>query len=75
MKDWWSQGFLLRTPVTNRMNGAECMEADTFERRRIYRKFTVKDQGRSRELVATCDDAETAAHIVDLHNASLKMQH
>lgn len=68
----WSRGRLLITRNTERWSAEEKELADRIERLRVFAYFRADDEGRSRVLVATCqneDDARLIAAAPELYEA------
>lgn len=56
----WSQGRTLRTSQTMRWNAEQFKANDAIEEKMVFAYFSQNDQGRSRVLVASCDDTANA---------------
>ncbi|WP_299010023.1 hypothetical protein [uncultured Caulobacter sp.] len=57
----WSQGVTLRTSATARWTADQFAENDLRERRMVFARFSARDGGRSRQLVAMCERPEDAS--------------
>jgi hypothetical protein len=52
----WKRGITLNTRITRRWNKEEWKTNDAKEQRMIFANFLVKDEGRSRELIAIVNE-------------------
>ena len=56
----WAQGRVLSTPYTQRYTATQWAEADAREKLNIFSRFDTRDEGCSRQLVATFRTPEDA---------------
>jgi len=64
----WSRGMLLDTPTTRRWDDREKADVDAIERRTIFRKFSTRDDGKSRVFIKRCDTINQAIDECRRHN-------
>jgi hypothetical protein len=65
----WRLGVTLRTAKTARRTQAQLEANDTHETRKVFAHFYESDEGRSRILVAACENPADAHRIVEACNA------
>lgn len=56
----WQQGRLLATATVSRWTEAQKADASAIERKLVFSNFTVRDEGKSRKLVARFEREEDA---------------
>ena len=61
----WSQGITLITANTKKWTNEQFEKSNEIERKSIFNNFNIEDEGRSRVLIATCENANQAKLIVD----------
>ena len=60
--------MLLDTPTTRRWDDREKADVDAIERRTIFRKFSTRDDGKSRVFIKRCDTINQAIDECRRHN-------
>ena len=72
MSNRWRIGKTLQTKATEHWSDDQIAQSDEIENKMVFKNFSYRDEGRSRELICVCQTKEQAELVAGTHNDLLR---